>query len=149
MKTRIMALFASLILINSAYASSDEDQIKTLVSKYEVALNTSDTESVLKLYGKNSIFMPQNSVAQIGKVSIKNAYDNVFKNIKLNIAFTIHKIEVLGDTAWLRTTSKGKTKILANKMMIDEGNNELFILKNTNKQWKIHQYIFATSNPRH
>lgn len=148
MKTLISTLFFSLLSISAAQANSDDEKIELLIASYEKSLNASDTMAVLKLYGENSIFMPQNSPAQAGKTVITKAYDAVFSSIKLNVTFTIHELEVLGDTAWLRTTSIGKITILENNMVINEGNNELFILKKENDHWKIHQYLFATSNPR-
>lgn len=120
--------------------------IKNAISTYQKALNASDTKAIMELYGESSIFMPQHAPAQIGKDNIKAAYDNVFFNIKLNVEFTIHDVEELGDTAWVRTTSAGKTTILGSGGVIAEGNNELFVFKKENEQWKIHRYIFATTN---
>ena len=148
MKTLICTLLFCLLSISAAQASSDGEKIELLIANYEIALNASDTEAALKLYGENPTFMPQHALAQVGKTDITKAYQAVFGSIKLNVTFTIHELEVLGDTAWVRTTSAGKTTILENNMVINEGNNELFILKKENGRWKIHQYLFATSNPR-
>lgn len=147
-KVLISTLFFSLFSINAAHASSDSDQIKSLITHYEIALNGGDIEGVLKLYGKKPTFMPQNAPAQIGRSVVKKAYQGVFSSLELNVTFKIHELEVLGDTAWLRTSSAGKTTILARKMVIDEGNNELFILKKESGIWKIHQYLFASNKPR-
>lgn len=122
--------------------------IENVISTYEKALNASDTEAILKLYSESSIFMPQHAPAQVGKSNIRSAYENVFFNIKLDVVFTVHDVEELGDTAWVRTTSKGKTTILGQNKKIDEGNNELFIFKRENDQWKIHRYIFSTTTPQ-
>jgi len=148
MKTLISTIFFSLLYISTAQASSDREQLESFIANYQIALNASDTSAVLRLYRNDSIFMPQNAPAQIGKSVITKAYQAVFSRIKLNVTFTIHEIEILGDTAWVRTTSAGETKILSNNMMVNEGNNELFILKKENNHWKIHRYLFATTNPR-
>lgn len=127
--------------------SNASNSITRVIEKYQTALNASDVDTVMSLYGKKPTFMPQHAPAQIGKESIKQAYRQVFKNIGLDVEFTIWNIEVLGDTAWVRTSSAGKTTILANNSVVSEGNNELFILKNTEGLWKIHQYIFSTNQP--
>ena len=152
MKSTVKALLAVLTvgLISTGYvhAESDAEKIQQLINDYEIALNASNTDDVLGLYGQSSIFMPQHAPAQVGRDAIKAAYENVFKTIALDIEFTTHSIEVISDTAWARTSSAGKTTILANQVVVNEGNNELFIFKKENGDWKIHQYLFSTNQPR-
>ena len=130
------------------HADTNNAEIQGVISKYESALNASNADNVLKLYGNNPTFMPQHAPAQVGRTAVKQAYDNVFNTIKLDIKFSIHEVEVLGDTAWARTNSAGKTRILADNVVVNEGNNELFIFKKENGEWKIHQYLFSTNQPR-
>lgn len=148
MKSILTILTFGLLASPIAHADTNNAEIQGVISKYESALNASNADSVLKLYGKNPIFMPQHAPAQVGRVAVKQAYDNVFNTIKLDIKFSTHEVEVLGDTAWARTSSAGKTKILANNVVVNEGNNELFIFKKENGDWKIHQYLFSTNQPR-
>jgi len=49
--------------------------------------------------------------------------------------------------AYGRTTSAGQTEVLAAHTTSKEANNELFIFRKEHGQWKIHRYLFATSNP--
>ena len=53
--------------------------------------------------------------------------------------------EVLGDTAWVRTSSTGQTRVLATDTERQEGNNELFIFQREAGEWKIHRYLFSTN----
>ena len=65
-----------------------------------------------------------------------------------NVVFTIHEIvSMSGDLAYARTTSAGQTVILAAHKTVKEANNELFIFRKEAGQWKIHRYLFATTNP--
>lgn len=148
MKSTLTALTLALLASPIAQADINNADIQGVIAKYESALNASKANDVLKLYGKNPTFMPQHAPAQVGRAAVKQAYDNVFNTIKLDIKFSIHEVEVLGDTAWARTSSAGKTKILANNVVVNEGNNELFIFKKENGDWKIYQYLFATNQPR-
>jgi len=50
--------------------------------------------------------------------------------------------------AYVRTSSVGKTTIRANNAIVNESNNELFVFRKEDGDWKIHRYIFSTSNPR-
>ena len=129
-------------------SENDKSEIKKVLRIYERALNNSSTNAIVPLYSKNGIFMPEHSPSQIGTKNLKNAYEGFFKSIKLNIKFEIHEVEVVGDTAWARTSSSGKTKILASNKFIQEAHNEIFIFKKINSSWKIHRYIFTSTVPR-
>jgi ketosteroid isomerase-like protein len=122
-------------------------EIINLLKAYEKALNTSDTQAAMALYGSDPIFMPEFSVALIGRDTVKAGYDKVFEAITLNVVFTIHEIVEAGDWAYARTSSAGETRIHASAKMVKEGNNELFIFRKEKGQWKIHRYLFATTNP--
>lgn len=122
--------------------------IEALVKAYERALNTNDIESILNLYGESPVFMPQHAPALVGRDAVRAGYQQVFDTIKLNIEFTIYEVEILGDTAWARTSSAGRTTILAAGIDVTEGNNELFVFKRETGEWRIHRYLFATNQPR-
>jgi uncharacterized protein (TIGR02246 family) len=125
-----------------------KQQITSLLKSYEEALNTSDAGAALKLYGSDPIVMPQGAPAFIGREAVRAAYEGFFKILKLHVVFTIHEIvEMDGDFAYGRTTSAGEQLILAGNKKSKEANNELFIFRKEEGQWKIHRYLFATSNP--
>jgi uncharacterized protein (TIGR02246 family) len=121
--------------------------IVNVIKAYEKSLNASDTAAALELYGEDPIFLPQYSAALSGREAVKAGYDHVFNTIKLNVTFTVHEVVEIGDLAYVRTTSAGKTEIFAAKTTVKEGNNELFIFRKENGKWKIHRYLFASTNP--
>ncbi|MBK1865558.1 YybH family protein [Aestuariivirga sp. YIM B02566] len=122
--------------------------IDAIFKTYEQALNANDLETILGLYGSEPVFMPQHAPALVGRAAVCAGYAQVFATIKLAIRFEIHEIEVAGDWAWARTSSSGRTRILAAGVDVEEGNNELFILRRESGVWKIHRYLFATTRPR-
>jgi len=128
---------------------SDSLKIKSVLSTYERALNTSNTNSVMQLYAEDGVFMPQHSLPAIGSKSVRAAYDGVFKAITLDIKFTIDEIvQVAPDWAFARTRSNGFVTIHANGHKGAEANQELFIFQKQNDgEWKISRYIFSTTNP--
>ena len=91
--------------------------------------------------------MPEYSVALSGRNAVKAGYEHVFNSLKLNVNFTIHEVVEMGDLAYVRTTSAGKSEVLTNKTTVTEGNNELFIFRKEQGKWKIHRYLFASTNP--
>lgn len=123
-------------------------EIVNLIKVYEDALNSHDTKAVMSIYGSDPVFMPQNSVAVAGRDDVNASYERIFASIKLNVTFKIHEIVQLGeDLAYGRTTSQGLQEIVATRAKSKEANNELFIFRKEEGQWKIHRYLFATSNP--
>ncbi len=122
--------------------------IKELIKTYELALNANDLEKILALYGSEPVFMPQHAPALVGRDAVRAGYKQVFETLKLNIRFEVHEIEEAGDWAWARTSSAGRTRILAAGVEVTEGNNELFIFRREGGEWRIHRYLFATNQPR-
>jgi uncharacterized protein (TIGR02246 family) len=122
--------------------------IHELLKSYETALNANDLETILALYGSEPVFMPQHAPALVGRDAVRAGYKNVFDTIKLNIKFEVHEIQEAGDWAWARTSSAGRTRILAAGLEVAEGNNELFVFQREGGAWKIHRYLFATTQPR-
>lgn len=122
--------------------------IKELLKTYESALNTNDLEKILELYGNEPVFMPQHAPALVGRKAVRAGYEQVFATLKLNIRFEVHEIEETGDSAWARTSSAGRTRILATGAEVTEGNNELFVFRREGGQWRIHRYLFSTNQPR-
>ncbi|MEY3398534.1 MAG: hypothetical protein RL220_1128 [Bacteroidota bacterium] len=134
---------------NSKNSKSDkmENQMeKTAIEKmllsYRDALNASDVSKVLPLYTTDGAFMPSAGPTAVGLEQIKGSYEFVFKSIQLNIEFFIDEIEVHGDVAFARTTSKGTTLIHANGQTVPEENRELFVLQKVSGEWKIARYMF-------
>ncbi|EML6195576.1 SgcJ/EcaC family oxidoreductase [Pseudomonas aeruginosa] len=122
--------------------------IQSILQSYETALNANDIDAILDLYGEAPVFMPQHAPPLVGREAVRAGYQQVFASIKLQIRFDIHEVEVIGDWAWARTSSAGRTRLLAEDVEIAEGNNELFVFRREHGHWKIHRYLFATNQPR-
>ena len=122
--------------------TNDTTAIKELLFKYRDALNASSVDQVMPLYTPDGVFMPTGFPTAVGTEQVKSAYAGVFSMIKLNIEFFIDEIEVDGDHAFARTTSKGSTLIHATGETVPEENRELFVLQRTNGSWKIARYMF-------
>jgi ketosteroid isomerase-like protein len=122
--------------------------IEQVIRAYEIALNANDPDTILGLYGADPVFMPQGAPALVGLAAVRAGYDHVFNTLKLNVRFTVHEIEEAGDWAWVRTSSAGRTRVLAAGTEGDEGNNELFVFRREGAAWRIHRYLFATNLAR-
>lgn len=142
---------ASIAANASAGAQSDDQAVSAIrdaIRRYETALNANALEEILGLYGSDPVFMPQHAPALIGRDAVRAGYQQVFQTIQLNIRFQIHEVQRSGEWAWARTSSAGRTRILAAGTEVAEGNNELFVFRWENGAWKIHRYLFSTDRPR-
>jgi len=122
--------------------TNEETAIKSLLFAYRDALNASDVSKVLPLYTEEGVFMPSGAPTSVGKDQVKGAYEFVFSSIKLSIEFYIDEINVIGEYAFVRTTSKGKVLIHATGESMPEENRELFVLQKEKGAWKIDRYMF-------
>jgi uncharacterized protein (TIGR02246 family) len=123
-------------------SNEEKEEIKKALLSYRDALNESSTSKVLELYTANGVFMPSGAPTAVGTAQVKASYEYVFSQIQLSIEFEIDEIEVVGDYAFARTTSKGSALIHATGETVSEKNRELFVLKNENGNWKIDRYMF-------
>jgi uncharacterized protein (TIGR02246 family) len=147
-------LFAALALLISGRlavaADQDAEAIRGQLKQYEAALNASDTDSVMKLYAEDAVFMPQNSQPFVGREAVKTAYVHVFHTIKLDVQFLIDEVRPIAPNwAYARTRSVGTQRLLTGDGRPEtEGNQELFVLhKEADGQWRFARYIFSTTNP--
>ena len=146
----LLAVGASLGISSSlAAAHPAKAEIEVLLRDYERALNASDVEGVVKLYSKNGVFMAQHNPSAVGIEQVEAAYTAAFQAIDLNVHFDIVEVEVIAeDWAFARTNSSGTTTINATGDRVAEGNQELFVLRKVDDDWKIARYSFSTTNPR-
>ncbi len=121
---------------------TNQEEIRSILDRYEVALNASDVDAVLELYAADGAFMPANAPTAAGTTAVRAAYEHVFSTIKLDIAFSIDEIVVDENVAFATTGSKGQVTILSENVTAPEENRELFVFRKIDGVWKIARYMF-------
>jgi uncharacterized protein (TIGR02246 family) len=122
--------------------SPSHDAVSALILRYGAELNQSNTPAIVNLYTDDGVFMPAGAPTATGPAQLQAAYHAVFGTIKLAVEFAIEEIEVHGDIAFARTTSRGQVTILSNGHAQPEENRELFILRRVESRWMIARYLF-------
>ena len=126
----------------------DTQAIRSLLQRYEQALNTSNTEAVTQLYSADGVFMAQHFPSSVGIEAVRHAYDNVFGAIRLTVTFDIQEVHpVTSEWAFARSSSYGTVLVHATGESSAEANQELFVLQKVEGAWKIARYCFSTTNP--
>ena len=154
MKNQLIQTIAVAALILSSQSGAhatdlDKAQIEAVLKSYEHVLNASDVDGVVRLYTEDGVFMAQHNPSAVGIQQVEAAYTAVFQAIDLNVEFDIVEVEVIADDwAFARTNSSGTTSINATGDKVAEGNQELFVLRKIDGDWKIARYAFSTTNPR-
>ena len=124
---------------------ADEAAIKQVLASYETALNASKTEAVMSLYADDAVLLPQETPTVVGGKAVEQFYVGTFKAIKLDLKFQVAEIQtVSNDWAFLRTTSSGTMKILANGNEVPAQMQELFLLRKQAGSWKLARYGFSS-----
>jgi uncharacterized protein (TIGR02246 family) len=94
--------------------NANEKAVAEVLSKYQDALNKSDTDAVMKLYAFDAVFMPQNSPWRVGTDEVRGAYDAVFQTIKLTVKFNVAEVvEIAPNWVFARSNSAGTVKVHA------------------------------------
>lgn len=133
------------IVENKSSASSTEDKneiIDLITSIYRDALANGDSETIKNTFTVNGAVMPPSSATYRGSNNIKENYDNIFKNVSLDLQFNIDEVIIEGDYGFVRSTSDGLAKINATGESLPEVNRELFIVHKENNNWKIAFYMY-------
>lgn len=121
---------------------TDQDQIRRLLDTYEQSLNTGDARLAAGLYTDDAVFMPTTLPTAAG-AGIRDAYEQIFAAIGLEVAFTIDELVVAGDdTAYALTRSSGTQLDRTTGETTPEANREIFIFRRVDGAWKIARYMF-------
>ncbi len=110
---RAFVAAAALAAISSGAAAqpvADPAQLVSIMERYAAALRSGNVEALVALYTPNGVFMRENMPAAVGRDALRAAYKEVFAALKVDLAFSIQETEVVGDIAWLRSTSKARSR---------------------------------------
>jgi ketosteroid isomerase-like protein len=145
---RILLAAAALAIAGSASAqTNDPGQLAAIIEAYAAALRSNNVEALVALYSANGVFMREDLPAVAGTEALRASYQQVFATLKVDLRFNIQEIEMAGDLAWLRATSKGRIKTLATGVEADESFNDLFVFRREGGTWNIRCYLYASNKP--
>jgi uncharacterized protein (TIGR02246 family) len=145
---RVLLAATALAVVGSAHAqTNDPAQLAAIMEAYAAALRSNNVEGLVALYAANGVFMREDLPAVVGTEALRASYQKVFATLKVDLRFNIQEIEMAGDLAWLRATSKGRIKTLATGVEADESFNSLFVFRREGGTWKIRCYLYASNKP--
>ena len=122
--------------------ATEKAAIEKVIFAYQDALNASDASKVVSLYTKDGVLMANAAPTAEGAEQVKGTYQYVFDNFDYDLQFTILDIEVHGNTAFVRSTSKGSFIIRESGQTVPDENRELFVFEKESGKWKIARYMY-------
>jgi uncharacterized protein (TIGR02246 family) len=138
----VLLQFQSNAQAKKAPRSNEHSAIEKLIFTYQDALNASDANRVLALYTKDGVLMANAAPTAEGAEAVKGTYQYVFDNFTYTLQFAVLEVEVQGNVAFARSTSKGSFVIKASGQTVADENRELFVFEKENGQWKIARYMY-------
>lgn len=87
--------------------NSDKQAIEKVIATYQDALNASDASKVVGLFTKTGVLMANAAPTAEGSEAVKGTYQYVFDNFTYDLKFTVLDVVVNGNTAYVRSQSKG------------------------------------------
>jgi uncharacterized protein (TIGR02246 family) len=123
-------------------------EIVGLLKRYERSLNAGDVAGVIRLYTDDAVMLAPGAPSAVGIDAVRAAYTGTFQTIDYDLTFEVAETKVVsGDWAFLRTTSHGTVRILANGTQVPRSNHELFVLQQHHGRWKLARYSFSSALP--
>jgi ketosteroid isomerase-like protein len=124
--------------------SAQQHAAYDVVHRYEQLLNSADTAGIVDLFAPDGVAEWNEKPTFTTRQEKIAAYDALFRVAKFSTVFGYASIDVVGDTAVVRTFHhKGATILEGGKEVVDL-NREVFVLRKLGNEWKIKLYIFNT-----
>eukprot|EP01118_Nematostelium_gracile_P008183 TRINITY_DN2707_c0_g1_i1.p4 TRINITY_DN2707_c0_g1~~TRINITY_DN2707_c0_g1_i1.p4 ORF type:complete len:127 (+),score=17.71 TRINITY_DN2707_c0_g1_i1:867-1247(+) len=119
-------------------AQNQKSLVEQLISAYQKAVNDKDAAAISTFYTSDGSLLAEGfkSIAQA------KASESYFLKADVNINFSIKEVTVEGSYAFVEARAKTKIKDLKSNIELNKNTRDLFILKNTEGDWKIYRYIF-------
>ncbi|MEX2961594.1 hypothetical protein [Microbulbifer sp. TYP-18] len=127
--------------------AKEQKAVYDLILKYQTALNSGDTKTILTLFSPESYSQWNNKPTDDTSEERRKRYKRLFGEEKFETDFQFDSIEVHGNMAFVRTHhERGATvvNIKTGYTSIDL-NRELFVLQKINGEWLIRVYMFNTN----
>jgi uncharacterized protein (TIGR02246 family) len=128
---------------NSPEESNDRRAAELVVRQYMDFLHAADTDSIMKLYDDDAVFLPADAPTAAGKIKIRESYVGIFKNVNFPEGdSSVEEVTLHGDLAIVRLATKATVLILAKQQRIESNGREFFVLKKVQGSYKISRYMF-------
>lgn len=131
----------------NAAVAAEQKAIYDTVIRYQNALNSGDTNTILSLFAQHSYSQWNEKTTADTTEKRRRQYDTLFQTERFETQFAFDTIGVNGNMAYVRTHHhRGATVTrLSDGATLIDLNREVFILEKQDGAWKIVLYTFNTN----
>lgn len=122
-----------------------ENQIAELLKGYALAINDAQTASIAAFYSEEGLFMPEGFKTLTKQDLSPKKSSNFVRKTDFKIEYTIEKIEVEDNFAFVSATAKTSKKESATNDAVINQTRDFFVLRKEECSWKIFRYVFNNS----
>ena len=123
-------------------AQIEKSTVEQLISAYAEAVNNGNRQAISALYTQDGLLIPEG----FKPVPQGKSNDKYFANTGVQIGFTVNEVIVEGNYAFVEAQANTNLTDLKNNQELKRKTRDLFILRNTDGDWKIFRYIFNSEN---
>ena len=122
-----------------------DNQIAELLEGYALAINGAQTTSIATFYAEESLFMPEGFKTLTKQDLSREKSSNFLRKTDFKIEYTIEKIEVEDNFAFVSATAKTSKKESVTNDAVIKQTRDFFVLRKEESSWKIFRYVFNNS----
>lgn len=127
---------------------SETEAITALLHSYGAALARRDVAETVALYADDGVILPPHFPPSAGRPALLESYARIFRTIQLRVEFSVDEVVTMSpEWAFARTTARGTKTMLESGVEEPHANQELFIVRKVEGDWKIARYAFSTMKP--
>ncbi len=142
----LLAASAVAAVAGRATAQAPEGPVQ-IMERYAAALQSNNLEALVALFADNGVYTRPDFPPAVGRSAVQAAFKTVFDTLKVNVRFDIKEVEITGDTAWVRSESSGKVKVLKTGVETNDFYHQLVVFHREQGAWKIRSYLYAPARP--
>ncbi|WP_037479873.1 YybH family protein [Sphingomonas sp. PAMC 26617] len=128
-----------------AAVAAQQKSAKSLVERYQAALNNSDFATIRTFFAPDAVAEWNEKQTMVGVDAMREPYEALFKTTKFSTDFQFDAADIYGDVAIVRThhpVGQVEVTIKTGKKTLDF-NREIFVLRRFGPDWKIVLYTFS------
>lgn len=123
-------------------AQIEKITVEKLIYAYAEAVNEGNRQAISAFYTQDGLLIPDG----FKPVSQGKSTGKYFTNTSVQIGFTVNDVVVEGTYAFVEARAKTILTDLGSNRALNKNTRDLFILKNTEGDWKIYRYIFNSES---
>ncbi len=127
---------------------TDVEAIKGIDEKWNAAMNAGDVDGVISLYTDDTVQMPPNEPALVGKEAVRRSFQTLMEQNTIQANALTEEVQVVGDRAFIRGTyTQTLTPKAGGEAVKETGKWINFNQRQPDGSWKISREMWNADHP--